>query len=75
MDFIKSIKHIHNMQNLTYEKKEHPNSKPSIKSIYTNGDTYLWLLKPTDLNRGRGIYLFRTLEELVGILEEYYKRN
>lgn len=75
MEFVKSIKHIHNMQNLTYEKKEHPNSKPTMKPIYTNGEGYLWLLKPTDLNRGRGIYLFRSLEELTSILEEYYKRN
>lgn len=68
MDFVKGIKHIHNMQNLTYEKKEHPNSKPAIKPIYLDGETYLWLLKPTDLNRGRGIYLFRSLEELSSIL-------
>lgn len=69
MDFLKAIKPIHNVQNLTYEKKEHPNSKAVMKDIYTDGDTYLWLLKPTGLNRGRGIYLFRNLEELAKIFE------
>lgn len=32
------------------------------------GDTSLWLLKPSDLNRGRGIHLFRTIEELGDLL-------
>ena len=36
-------------------KKLNPLSRPDMKSEYINGDSYLWLLKPTGLNRGRGI--------------------
>lgn len=32
----------------------------------------IWLLKPTGLNRGRGIHIFQTLEELKQILIENY---
>lgn len=63
------------MQNLTLEKKDHGNSRPIMKPIYVKDDNYLWLLKPVGLNRGRGIYLFRSLEELTSILEEYCQRN
>lgn len=31
----------------------------------------MWLLKPTGLNRGRGIEIFDSLEELERILLEY----
>jgi hypothetical protein len=32
----------------------------------------IWLLKPTGLNRGRGIHIFRTFEELRKIMREHY---
>jgi hypothetical protein len=35
----------------------------------------IWLLKPTGLNRGRGIHIFTTLEELRNILIENYDVN
>lgn len=38
---------------------------------YENGDNYVWLLKPTDLNRGRGIQLFNSLENLEKLLIEF----
>jgi hypothetical protein len=31
----------------------------------------LWLLKPTHLNRGRGIHVFRDLETLHKLIKEY----
>ena len=31
----------------------------------------LWLLKPTHLNRGRGIHVFRDLESLHKLIKEY----
>jgi hypothetical protein len=37
-------------------------------STYLKDDRYIWILKPTFLNRGRGIYLFSSLDELRGIL-------
>lgn len=32
----------------------------------------MWLLKPTGLNRGRGIHIFRTIDELKAILRDNY---
>jgi hypothetical protein len=32
---------------------------------------FLWLLKPTFLNRGRGIHVFSSLETLVKLIQEY----
>jgi len=37
-----------------------------------NGGMNMWLLKPTGLNRGRGIHIFRSFEELKDILYEHY---
>lgn len=34
--------------------------------------SYLWLLKPTFLNRGRGIHIFNSLTQLEKLLNEYY---
>jgi len=31
---------------------------------FTGSETYFWFLKPTGTNRGRGIYIFNTLEQL-----------
>lgn len=38
-----------------------------------NENSYVWLLKPTNLNRGRGIEIFSTLEQLERLLNEYYE--
>ena len=35
----------------------------------------IWLLKPTGLNRGRGIHIFTTVEELRTILIDNYDIN
>ncbi len=32
---------------------------------------FLWLLKPTFLNRGRGIHVFSSLETLTKLIQEY----
>lgn len=42
-----------------------------MKSEYINGDSYLWLLKPTGLNRGRGIEIFDNLDDLETFLLNY----
>ena len=36
-----------------------------------SSNSYMWLLKPTALNRGRGIHLFSSLDQLIEILFEY----
>ncbi len=42
-------------QNSDIKKKVNQLSKPINNSCYYNQNSYLWLLKPTGLNRGRGI--------------------
>ena len=54
-------------------KKESPFVTSEPLSIY--GNSSLWLLKPSDLNRGRGIKLFRTVEELAELLKDELKRH
>ncbi len=44
--------------------------KPKMLRSYINGNNYLWLLKPNYFNRGRGIQIFQTLEELEKIIVE-----
>ncbi|CAD8060286.1 unnamed protein product [Paramecium sonneborni] len=38
----------------------------------TNKNQYLWLLKPSDWNRGEGVHVFNTLEEVEGLIKSYY---
>lgn len=45
--------------------------KPSFMSEDKN--SYVWLLKPASLNRGRGIEVFSSLEQLEKYLNEYYE--
>jgi hypothetical protein len=42
-------------QNSDIKKKVNILSKPVNNSTYYSENSYLWLLKPTGLNRGRGI--------------------
>ena len=39
-------------------------SKPKMHKSFLDGTNYLWLLKPTGFNRGRGIQIFTTLDQL-----------
>eukprot|EP00825_Cyclidium_porcatum_P044004 TRINITY_DN6355_c0_g2_i2.p1 TRINITY_DN6355_c0_g2~~TRINITY_DN6355_c0_g2_i2.p1 ORF type:complete len:1019 (+),score=216.06 TRINITY_DN6355_c0_g2_i2:1004-4060(+) len=49
-------------------------SRPLMKETFMrNENSYVWLLKPTNLNRGRGIEIFSTLEQLERLLNEYYE--
>lgn len=49
-------------------------NKPELKRnfISDKDSAYLWLLKPVNLNRGRGIEVFSSLEQLEKLLNEYY---
>jgi hypothetical protein len=42
-------------QNSDIKKKVNILSRPINNATYYNPNSYLWLLKPTGLNRGRGI--------------------
>ena len=54
------------------ERKGH-----TVKSAYKLLDSLhnhknIWLLKPTGLNRGRGIHIFQTIDEFKKILKDTY---
>lgn len=46
----------------------YPSTSPTFFSLSSN---YLWLLKPTFLNRGRGIHIFKDLYELEKLINDY----
>lgn len=54
-------------------KKESNFLLPIHYDIY--GSSSLWLMKPADMNRGRGIHLFRTVEELGELLKNELSRH
>ena len=35
----------------------------------------LWVVKPNDFNRGRGVHIFKTLEQLKKLILEYTNRT
>lgn len=45
-----------------------------MENVFKRDDgKYVWVLKPVNLNRGRGIEFFSSLEELEKFLNEYYE--
>lgn len=42
-----------------------------LPTFQSEEQAYLWLLKPTFLNRGRGIHVFDNLETLVKVVQEF----
>jgi hypothetical protein len=58
-------------QNPDIKKKVNLLSKPLNNSTYYCENSYLWLLKPTGLNRGRGIEIFDSLDQMEKILLDY----
>lgn len=69
-EFKSKGKVVHVLQKSVYERKISPFLKPILKKTYYNGGN-IWLLKPTGLNRGQGIELFNTLEELNKFINQY----
>lgn len=47
--------------------------KPKMAKTFSKGST-LWVLKPTGLNRGRGIEVFNSLESLNELMDQYFSR-
>jgi hypothetical protein len=47
-------------------------SKPKFHKSFSDGNSYMWLLKPTGLNRGRGIQIFNNLDQLEKNLIDFY---
>ena len=54
----------------TFDKKNYLYSQPRNYATLNSGNN-VWILKPADYNRGRGIRLFNSLEGLQSILLEY----
>jgi tubulin monoglycylase TTLL3/8 len=70
---ISHLKPFRNFQDMSAPKKETPWVTVEPLNIY--GDSSLWLLKPSDLNRGRGIKLFRTIDELGEMLRAELQKH
>ncbi len=58
-------------QNSDIKKKVNILSRPVNNTCYYNQNSYLWLLKPTGLNRGRGIEIFDSLQTLEKMLNSF----
>lgn len=63
----------HHAPNLSIEKFNSPYTKPILQKTFCKGST-LWVLKPTGLNRGRGIEVFNSLEGLNEMMNQYFSR-
>lgn len=67
-----------NIQNLNQIIQSHPNLKSKAKGYLklTLSDAMfaghnLWVFKPNDFNRGRGVHLFNTLDQLKKLIVDY----
>jgi Tubulin-tyrosine ligase family. len=58
--------------NLLNEKKPSPYLKPKLHKTFLQGYN-VWVLKPTGLNRGRGIEIFNTLEALNSYINVFFE--
>ncbi|KAL4455740.1 hypothetical protein ABPG74_003150 [Tetrahymena malaccensis] len=63
-------------QNSLQDRKDSTIAAPNFlmkESYIAEGKSpYVWLLKPVNLNRGRGIEVFSSVEELEKLVNEYY---
>jgi hypothetical protein len=55
------------------ETKKPNKDKLAVLPATHNFGHNVWILKPSGFNRGRGIYVFSSLEELKAILDEYHE--
>lgn len=68
------LSHINSMvmsnKNISHDLKFKPSRKYTLKdSMFV--DSNVWLIKPNDFNRGRGVMLFNSLEQLRRLLKEF----
>ena len=57
----------------TFDKRGYPQFTRYCMPLCHFTGHNLWLLKPTSLNRGRGIHVFRDLETLKSLITSYYQ--
>ena len=70
-NFVNKFSGFMGWQNSDIKKKVNILSRPINNQTYYNENSYIWLLKPTGLNRGRGIEIYDSLEQLEKILADY----
>ena len=65
----------HSAQQLNKRSQGNFYCKPTFSKSFTYMETnsYLWILKPTCQNRGRGVVLFKELDELEKLIWKYYE--
>lgn len=69
LDIPRRTKHFYH----NYEKRTNlfgMYGRPKMTRTFVNGSNYLWLLKPSYFNRGRGIQIFQSLEEMEKMIVE-----
>jgi hypothetical protein len=71
-DITEINKKLFNYQTATERKAQIALKNPYKLMQSAHDHKNIWLLKPTGLNRGRGIHIFQTLEELRQILIDNY---
>ena len=54
-------------KSITYPRK--------LQKNFLSGENYLWILKPTEFNQGRGIHVFDNLNQLERLINEYSQTN
>lgn len=72
--FTKALQPLFGAYNSSYKKlATNVLSQPIMMSTFLdkNHDAYIWLLKATIFNRGRGIELFSSLQQLEKFIKEY----
>ena len=69
-DFKKKRGNLINLNN--NDRKPSLYNKPKMPKTFIKGFN-VWLLKPTGLNRGRGIEVFNKLEKLNGFINEFFE--
>ena len=50
-----------------------PNTQQKMTDCFIDTESYLWLLKPNGLNRGRGIKIFNRIDQLEVMLNEFWQ--
>jgi hypothetical protein len=56
--------------NLSKDRRAVSHCKAKLVSTHFDGHN-LWILKPTGFNRGRGVHVFQTIDELKKLLKDY----
>lgn len=47
---------------------------PEVSEVFNWGKN-IWLFKPCDMNRGRGVQIFSELDDLIGMIMNGYYKN